>query len=155
MLVESISVRDLLNATVHVSGSAEAYSDDKMHQLRTPTSYRVSLNPIPALVICLLGIMMGSHHQTSLTSTVVHKQWGNLLLAASFARCLTYILMYIQPPWSVLPSRPPTELLASFGLIAGGIVFMASVSGFPPLNLNLLANGRTAERGHCEGHGAK
>ncbi|KAF7544255.1 hypothetical protein G7Z17_g10099 [Cylindrodendrum hubeiense] len=30
------------------------------------------------------------------------------------------------PPKSILPSRPPTELLASFGLISGGIIFMAS-----------------------------
>jgi len=97
-------------------------------QLRPPTTYEFSLNPIPALVILLLGIMMGSHHQQTMTSTMVHKQWGNLLLGASFARGLTYVVMYIRPPRSILPSRPPTELLTAFGLISGGIVFMASVS---------------------------
>lgn len=59
---------------------------------------------------------------------MVHKQFGNLLTGASLARALTYVMMYLKPPRSVLPSRPPTELLTSFGLIAGGIMLMASVS---------------------------
>ena len=128
MLVESTSVRSLLNAALHVSNSDEAHSHQDMKQSHAPASYATSLNPIPALVICLLGVMMGSHHQASMTSTMIHKQWANLLLGASLARCLTYFLVYIRPPTSMLPARPPTELLASFGLIAGGIVFMASVS---------------------------
>lgn len=123
MLVESVTVRNLLNAAVHTDASS-----DGNNALRPPKSYEFSLNPIPALVICLLGIMMGSHHQTSMTSTMVHKQWGKLLFGASFSRCSTYVLMYLRPPSSVLPSRPPTELLTAFGLISGGIIFMASVS---------------------------
>ncbi|KPM38545.1 hypothetical protein AK830_g8027 [Neonectria ditissima] len=70
--------------------------------------------------------MMSSHTQSTMVSSMVHKQWGNLLLGASFARGFTYILIFLNPPKSVLPSRPPTELLASFGLISGGIIFMAS-----------------------------
>ncbi|KAH7246902.1 hypothetical protein B0J15DRAFT_402440 [Fusarium solani] len=125
MLVESTRIRDLLNTTLH---SHEAFSGEVRKPIRTPPTYGFSLNPIPALVIALLGTMMSSHHQTTMTSTMVHKQWGQLLLGASVARCLTYIIMYIRPPTSILPSRPPTELLTSFGLIAGGIVFMASSS---------------------------
>lgn len=127
MLIESSWIRDLLNTTVADIKPTEAYSEVEREQLKTPATYGFSLNPIPALVILLLGIMMSSHHQQSMISTMVHKQWGNLLMGASLARGLTYVLVFIRPPQSVLPSRPPTELLAAFGLIAGGIVFMASV----------------------------
>ncbi|KAJ4310333.1 hypothetical protein N0V84_011016 [Fusarium piperis] len=123
MLVESTRIRDLLNTTLHLTTPHQM-----RNTIRAPPTYAFSLNPIPALVIALLGTMMSSHHQTTMISTMVHKQWGQLLLGASVARCLTYIIMYIRPPTSILPSRPPTELLTSFGLIAGGIVFMASSS---------------------------
>ncbi|KAH6649610.1 hypothetical protein F5144DRAFT_542770 [Chaetomium tenue] len=91
-----------------------------------PESYGFSTNPFPALVIVLLGIMMSSHTQGSMVSSMVHKQWGNLLTGASMARALTYVLVWLRPPRSVLPSRPPTELLAAFGMTAGGVIFMAS-----------------------------
>lgn len=138
MLIESTKIRDLLNTTAsdaaeldevsHETGHADV---EKAENQRTPDSYGISLNPIPALVIILLGIMMSSHHQSSMVSTMVHKQWGNLLVGAGLARGFTYVLLYLKPPRSVLPSRPPTELLAAFGLIAGGVIFMASVSLSP------------------------
>ncbi|KAK2612164.1 hypothetical protein QQS21_001894 [Conoideocrella luteorostrata] len=128
MLIESSTIRTLLNTTALATVPQEISNEEAMEKWQTPETYKFSINPIPALVILLLGIMMGSHHQSSTISTMVHKQWGNLLLGASFARGLTYVIMYLRPPRSVLPSRPPTELLTSFGLIAGGIVFMASVS---------------------------
>lgn len=126
MLIESTRIRDLLNTTVIDAKPENQYSDEEAEQLQPPATYEFSLNPIPALVIMLLGIMMSSHTQASMISSMIHKQWGNLLLGASLARSCTYLLMYLKPPKSVLPSRPPTELLASFGLIAGGIIFMAS-----------------------------
>lgn len=61
---------------------------------------------------------------------MIHKQWGTLLVGAAFARGATYILMYISPPTSILPGRPPTELITAFCLMAGGMVFMASVGLF-------------------------
>lgn len=128
MLVESGRIRELLNAAVVDVKSGEIFADEGIAALQPPATYEFSLNPIPALVILLLGIMMSSHTQASMISSMIHKQWGNLLLGASFARGLTYVLVYLKPPKSVLPSRPPTELLASFGLISGGIIFMASVS---------------------------
>ncbi|KAI0127969.1 hypothetical protein BJ170DRAFT_397076 [Xylariales sp. AK1849] len=131
MLIESTSIRDLLNTTVMeatLSQPDHTYGEEERDALRPPKQYEFSVNPIPALVILLLGIMMSSHTQQSMISSMVHKQWGNLLTGASFARGLTYVLLYLRPPRSVMPSRPPTELLTSFGLISGGIIFCASSS---------------------------
>ncbi|KAI1147354.1 hypothetical protein F4825DRAFT_437586 [Nemania diffusa] len=129
MLIESSCIRDLLNTTTTEASLLHpdhAYNDEERAALEPPRQYEFSINPIPALVILLLGIMMSSHKQQTMISTMVHKQWGNLLTGASFARGFTYVLLYLKPPRSVLPSRPPTELLTAFGLISGGTMFMAS-----------------------------
>lgn len=84
------------------------------------------MNPIPALIVLLLGLMMSSHHQESMVSTMIHKQWGTLLVGAAFARALTYVIFYLAPPTSMLPGRPPSELITAFCLMAGGFIFMAS-----------------------------
>lgn len=139
MLIESTWIRNLLSTTVSHVSPTDSYSELEREQLQPPATYKFSLNPIPALVILLLGIMMSSHTQESMTSTMVHAQWGRLLLGASFARGLTYVIMYIKPPNSIFPSRPPTELLASFGLISGGIIFMNSVRGCRPVSFSLRA----------------
>jgi hypothetical protein len=146
MLVESTRIRSLLNYTVTDAMGELTYNnrDEERDELREPESYSFSMNPIPALVILLTGIMMSSHTQESMISSMVHKQWGDLLTGASFARGLTYLLTWLKPPRSIYPSRPPTELLTSFGLIAGGIIFMASVSLFSAL----LTWGRAESRKH-------
>ena len=126
MLIESIHIRELLNVTV--SQAARRDDDDDDPRESEPETYAFSMNPLPALVILLLGVMMSSHTQASAISSMVHKQWGNLLAGASFSRALSYVLTYLRPPASIYPSRPPTELLTAFGLISGGIIFMASVS---------------------------
>ncbi|KAI0002365.1 hypothetical protein F4779DRAFT_635236 [Xylariaceae sp. FL0662B] len=131
MLIESTRIRELLNTTVTeaaLTNPNHAYSDEEREALDKPDTYEFSVNPIPALVIFLLGIMMSSHTQQTMISSMVHKQWGNLLTGASFARGFTYVLLYLKPPRSVFPSRPPTELMAAFGMIAGGTIFMASAS---------------------------
>lgn len=126
MLFESTRIREALNNTIlRQPGHG---TRDEGWQL--PRSQSVSLNPMPALVIMLLGMMMGSHHQTSMTSTMVHKQWGNMLVGFALARGMTYVLMYLRPPTSYLPARPPTEIVAAFCLMSGGLIFMMSVS-FP------------------------
>ncbi|PYI11570.1 integral membrane protein [Aspergillus sclerotiicarbonarius CBS 121057] len=126
MLFESKRVRGWLNSTVlqYPSHMSAHTSTDTAWQL--PDTQGVSLNPMPALIILLLGMMMGSHHQTSMVSTMVHKQWGNLLVGFSLARGMTYVVMYLKPPTSYLPSRPPTEIIAAFCLMSGGLVFMLS-----------------------------
>jgi hypothetical protein len=123
MLIESKTIRRWLNTTV---GSILTDGQQDLGLRTPPKVYNSSVNPIPALIIFLLGIMMSSHHQSSMISTAVHKQWGMLLAGFSVMRMLTYTMMYISPPTSSYPSRPPTELVSSFCLMSGGIVFMAS-----------------------------
>ncbi|WZH46519.1 uncharacterized protein QYS62_007599 [Fusarium acuminatum] len=126
MLIESTRVRNLLNTAAQDVEPKHPYTAEEANAAEYPDTYEFSLNPIPALVIMLLGLMMSSHTQHNMMSSMVHKQWGDLLLGASCARGLTYLLMFLKPPRSIFPSRPPTELLAAFGLISGGIIFMAS-----------------------------
>ncbi|PWY88444.1 integral membrane protein [Aspergillus heteromorphus CBS 117.55] len=126
MLFESRRVKGWLNSTVlqYPSHMGAHKSTDTAWQL--PDTQGVSLNPMPALIILLLGTMMSSHHQDSMVSTMVHKQWGNMLVGFALARGMTYIVMYLKPPTSYLPSRPPTEIVAAFCLMSGGLVFMLS-----------------------------
>lgn len=134
MLVESKCLRDLLNPSPAQCPEA-VYHHDCDSAIRkpedSPVSYGFSTNPLPALVVLLLGIIMSAHHQNSEVSTMVHKQWGTLLVGVAAARAVTYVIFYISPPTSLLPSRPPSELIASFCLMAGGLIFMASVCCSP------------------------
>lgn len=127
MLVESKCIRRCLNAVVDtMPARTEVHPSDALALRAPPKQYGTSLNPMPALIILLLGVMMSSHHQDSMVSTMVHKQWGTMLVGFAVARFCTYILNYITPPASVYPSRPPTELVSAFCLISGGLIFMAS-----------------------------
>lgn len=47
-------------------------------------------------------------------------------MCGALARGTTYLLYFIRPPTSMLPGRPPTEVVAAFCFIAGGVVFMVS-----------------------------
>jgi hypothetical protein len=123
MLIESRKLRELLNTNVVPShASMEHYEEN----LEEPRQYRFSMNPMPGLIILLLGKMMSAHHQDSMVSTMIHSQWGGLLMGAAAARAVTYIVVYISPPTSYLPSRPPSEVIAAFCLISGGLTFIVS-----------------------------
>jgi hypothetical protein len=139
MLIECDWIRNLLNTPVVVQKSQEGeqvrsfrYAEgaleesDKLWQ--EPKTYRTPLNPMPALTIMLLGMMMSGHHQTSMVSTMMHAQWGSLFTAFALARGATYILMYVKPPTSRYPSRPPSEIVAAFCLTSGGLLFMNSAA---------------------------
>jgi hypothetical protein len=123
MIVESTRMRDLLNGAIV---SSQAHSSSHSESWQQPRQYRVSMNPLPALIILLLGKMMSSHHQASMLSTMIHSQWGGMFMGFALARGLTYITLYVSPPTSFFPSRPPTEIVTSFCLIAGGITFVLS-----------------------------
>ena len=122
MLIESTRIRDLLNTAILTSPAAKLNKELS----NAPKTYSFSLNPFPGLIILLLGLMMSSHHQSSMVSTMIHKQWGTLFVGFALARAVTYILQYLAPPSSYLPSRPPSEIISSFCLISGGLIFMAS-----------------------------
>ncbi|KAK8076124.1 hypothetical protein PG994_003396 [Apiospora phragmitis] len=127
MLVESTRIRELLNMTVTDAADAHpdhTHSEEERDALQAPKQYEFSINPIPALVIMLTGIMMSSHTQQSQLSSMVHKQWGNLLSAAA----LHLRAAVPQAPEVHYAFPSPTELLTSFGLIAGGVIFCASSS---------------------------
>ena len=141
MLIESSRARELMNTTIVVQmereeevagasrfehASAAAEEPDHMQLWEQPKTYRTSLNPLPGLVIMLLGIMMSSHHQNSMVSTMMHAQWGTLFCGFAMARAATYVILYIKPPTSHFPTRPPSELVAAFCLTSGGLMFMMS-----------------------------
>ena len=153
MLIESRSARELLNTTVVVqktrddelasssaaaaaaaatsrfaAAASSAAAKDPDQRWELPNTYRIPLNPMPGLTIMLLGIMMSSHHQKSMVSTMMHAQWGGLFTAFAVARAVTYITLYLKPPTSHFPSRPPSELVAAFCLTAGGFMFMMSAT---------------------------
>ncbi|EIW68262.1 hypothetical protein TREMEDRAFT_69277 [Tremella mesenterica DSM 1558] len=115
MFLESSRVKKLLASVVGKNGDAD------------PPSYSFSFNPLPALVIAVTGLAMAAHHQDYVFQVQIHSLWGILLAGGSAFRFLTYFFLFVRPPIeSSLPSRPPTELLTSFGYAAGGIVFMLS-----------------------------
>jgi len=56
----------------------------------------------------------------------IHALWGFCLAGFAVLRCLTYFFVWLSPPRSILPSRPPSEALASFLLACGGLIFIFS-----------------------------
>ncbi|KAJ3723135.1 hypothetical protein C8R42DRAFT_665389 [Lentinula raphanica] len=123
MAIESKTVRQWLAAS-----TISALNPSKRDQeaVAEPPTYIASFNPFPALVIGVTGAAMAAHAQTYLFQVQIHQLWGNLLLAWSVLRCLTYFFLWLGVPRSMLPSRPPTEALGSFFLACGGLAFMFS-----------------------------
>ena len=133
MGIESRTIRNWL-ATPSATLATENDKD-----LTLPASYRASFNPFPALVVGVTGLAMAAHAQVFLFQVQIHVLWGQLLAGAALLRCLTYFFVWLSPPSSVLPSRPPTEALASFFLACGGLMFQLSTE-----EINLAA----MRRGH-------
>ncbi|KAG8810304.1 hypothetical protein FRC19_004631 [Serendipita sp. 401] len=102
------------------------------------TGKKVS-NPLPAFVIGVTGIAMSAHHQTYAFQVQIHALWGYLLLGFAICRCLTCFFEWVKPvspsspsPASSTvviytpPTHPPSELIGSVFLGAGGIAFICS-----------------------------
>jgi hypothetical protein len=82
---------------------------------------------------------MSAHHQNYVFQVKIHELWGNLLVAFAVMRCFTYFFVWLRPARSILPSRPPTEAIASFFLSAGGLAFISSSE---PITFAAMRNGR-------------
>lgn len=133
LLIETPFIRRCFNRTIEATFPSQTVNYQMLRSQSTtnitpgilpPPQQQFSFNPFPGLIIFMTGIMMSMHHQESMLSTMIHKQWGYLLAAFALFRLGTYFLMFLSPPKSYFPSRPVTELLTSFCLICGGIVFM-------------------------------
>ncbi|GAA5858169.1 hypothetical protein JCM1840_001068 [Sporobolomyces johnsonii] len=120
MLLESRTIRSWLSTPAVQASGQEA------ERVAPPSSASFSFNPFPALVIGITGVAMSAHHQVYQFQVEVHALWGYLLAGFSVFRFLTYFFLYLRPPASILPSRPPTEALASLCLACGGVVFILS-----------------------------
>jgi hypothetical protein len=85
-------------------------------------------NPLPAVVVGITGIAMSAHQQEFQFQVQIHALWGYLLLGFAICRCLTCFLEWVRPErrMSMLPGLPPTELIGSIFLGAGGIAFICS-----------------------------
>ncbi|KAH8106084.1 hypothetical protein BXZ70DRAFT_918164 [Cristinia sonorae] len=123
MAIESKRVRRWLASGATAAVPSASRSQEAVAE---PPSYIASFNPFPAVCIGITGAAMAAHAQAYVFQMQIHMLWGNLLTAFAVLRCLTYFFLWLGPPRSILPSRPPTEALASFFLACGGLVFMFS-----------------------------
>ncbi|TBU23495.1 hypothetical protein BD311DRAFT_673841 [Dichomitus squalens] len=123
MGIESKRIRRWLAAGATAAIPAERRSQEAVAE---PPQYIASFNPFPALCIGITGAAMSAHFQTYVFQVQIHMLWGYLLCGFAVLRCLTYFFLWLGPPRSILPSRPPTEALASFLLACGGLEFMFS-----------------------------
>ncbi|TID16291.1 hypothetical protein CANINC_004193 [Pichia inconspicua] len=103
--------------------SSSSSSSSSSPDLVTPG---FSPNPFPIFTIFWTGLLMSKHAQASQLSTEIHVQWGSLLTYGTFFRLLTFILMSYPPFRSNKPTKPLTELITSFCLLSGGLIFMES-----------------------------
>lgn len=92
-----------------------------------------SPNIFPVFTIFWTGLLMSKHAQPTQLSTDIHVQWGSLLTYGSFFRVFTFIWLSYAPTKGkdlFAPGKPLTELVTSFCLLCGGLVFMESTDQF-------------------------
>ncbi|PVG02133.1 hypothetical protein CPB86DRAFT_780552 [Serendipita vermifera] len=125
------------------------YQPSQPQQSQPRTVSPKASNPLPALVIGVTGLAMSAHHQTYLFQVQIHALWGYLLVGFAICRCLTCFFEWVRPAHDTStsnssvnnkrhgngsgaggvvgkPGLPPTELVGSIFLGAGGFVFICS-----------------------------
>lgn len=123
MILESVTIKCLIGKAFHL----QKYNDRPANEVRRTWSF----NPMPAFIIFWTGALMSHHQQETELSTQIHIQWGNMFSLAAVIRLCTIALLYTKPvPTSdkaaQRPQRPFTEVLVSFCLVCGGLIFMSS-----------------------------
>lgn len=124
MILESHSVKQSMESAFNVV-AVDSLSTSNV--VRRGWSY----NPMPAFIIFWTGALMSHHEQETELSTAIHVQWGTMFSMAAVIRLITLAVLYVRvPPQSEeeagKPQRPFTEVMVSFLLICGGIIFMSS-----------------------------
>lgn len=105
--------------------SSESAGTDSI-ELRRQNAY--SFNPFAAFIVFWTGVLMSKHEQSLPLSTEIHAQWGTLFCVGAVFRLFTYLIIFLTVPNSTRPTKPFTELIVSFCLICGGLVFIQSSS---------------------------
>lgn len=85
LMVESKALRRLVEAY------PEALPYDGGSSKHLQPKRGISINPIPAMIIFLLGMILGGHHQMSTESTMMHKQ----VTSTPFPLSVEFLLMYL------------------------------------------------------------
>lgn len=127
LLVETTYARRAISSfsgSSMFSSSSSSRQDASKQAMMVRSGY--SFNPIAAFTVFWTGVLMSKHAQELPLSTEIHQQWGVLLCVAAIFRLLTYIVIYLSAPNTTSPTRPFTELVTSFCLICGGMVFIQS-----------------------------
>ncbi|RUS23302.1 hypothetical protein BC937DRAFT_88690 [Endogone sp. FLAS-F59071] len=145
--VLSHSGSTLTNGSDYIPSSLNLRPAVHAHHASSSTSF---VNPIPAVVLIMTGISMGSHHQHSEFSSNMHFNFGLFLQLAGALRIATLVLAYNRGK-SGAPSRPPTELLAAFFVTGAGILLSISNEDAAKVmdvlwmwDANMVANGVVA-----------
>ncbi|CZR61804.1 related to YTP1 [Phialocephala subalpina] len=112
--------------TFRASPDAQSPPHSRIQESKQTLQPGYSLNPLPTLILLILGTVLAGHHQGSIEATMMHKWVGNFLAGAAAARCVTYLLIYISPPKTIEATRLPSEIVVGFYLMGGGVMLMAS-----------------------------
>ncbi|GMM51138.1 Tvs1 protein [Starmerella bacillaris] len=123
MILESEVVKRNLESAFGVRCSTTEHLNDR----RRGWSY----NAMPAFIVFWTGALMSHHEQETELSTAIHIQWGTMFSMAAVCRLITLAILYTKTPTpriedAARPQRPFTELLVSFLLVCGGLIFMSS-----------------------------
>lgn len=123
IILESATIQRLIGKAFHLQNSENRPTNEVRRGW--------SLNPMPAFIIFWTGALMSHHQQETELSTEIHVQWGTMFSLAAVIRLCTIALLFIKPlPTNEMaaqrPQRPFTEVLVSFCLVCGGLIFMSS-----------------------------
>jgi hypothetical protein len=123
LMVEASAFSRLKDAFYTFNSNADSVDPVEMRRQKA-----FSFNPFPAFTVFWTGVLMSRHEQELPLSTEIHAQWGILFAVGAIFRLVTYLILYLAAPNTTKPTKPFTELITSFCLICGGLIFIQSSS---------------------------